>query len=128
MKTIKRSLAIFLTCSAIAAPVLPVDYLIASATADFRAHGSSKSLRFRDVRFGHDTSSDGTKLYMLCGQFTAKQKAGKAEWAAFATIKTSGYEQYLGDQAGSFCGRSSVTWDIQKDLSASLQERFDSGK
>jgi hypothetical protein len=125
MKITKLLLVLVLASSAIAAQVLPVQYLIESAASDFHAHGPSKPIHFRNVRFGHAKSSDVT-TYMLCGQFTADPKTDKAKWAPFVTIKTSGYEQYLGDQAASYCRRSSITWDIQKDLSSSLQDRYDS--
>jgi hypothetical protein len=46
--------------------------------------------------------------------------------APFATIKTSGYEQWIGAQAVGFCQRSSVIWDKAGDLSSSLQSRLDS--
>ncbi len=126
MKVTKLLFTLILTSAAIAAATVPVEYLIASAAADFHEHGPAKSLHFRHVRVGHDVSADGTTMYMLCGEFTATQKAGKADWMPFATIKTSGYEQYMGEQAKGFCKRSSVVWDGQKDLSSSLQERFDS--
>jgi transposase len=50
---------------------------------------------------------------------------GKAEWTPFVTIKTSGYEQWLGDQVASRCRRPSIIWE-KEDLSTSLQSRFDS--
>jgi hypothetical protein len=66
----------------------------------------------------------GEPQYMLCGQFLPAQEGGKAEWIAFATIRTSGYEQWIG--ATSFCQGSSVIWDQVGDLSSSLQSRLDS--
>jgi hypothetical protein len=68
----------------------------------------------------------GEEQYMLCGQFLPAQEGGKAEWTPFATIKTSGYEQWNGAQAAGFCQRSSVIWDKEGDLSSSLQSRLDS--
>jgi hypothetical protein len=103
-----------------------VRYLIDSAAADFQAHGPSKSILFREVHVGHSVSSDGKKQYMLCGEFAPTQETGKSRWAHFVTIKTSGYEQYLGEQATSFCKGRAGEWDIPKDLSSSLQKRFDS--
>lgn len=61
---------------------------------------------------------------MLCGQFLPAPEGGKAEWAPFATIKTSGYEQWIGAQADGFCQGSSVIWE-KGDLSSSLQSRLD---
>ena len=98
-------------------------FLITSAAADFHTHSRSNSVRFRDVRFGHVMTSSGEEQYMLCGEY---QEGDKAEWIPFATIKTSGYEQWNGAQADGFCKRSSVIWDNQGDLSSSLQSRLDS--
>jgi hypothetical protein len=64
---------------------------------------------------------------MLCGQFLPAQEAGTAEWTPFVTLKTSGYEQYIGAQAeASYCQHSSVIWDKAGELSALLQSRLDS--
>jgi hypothetical protein len=68
----------------------------------------------------------GEAQYLLCGYFLPAQESGKAEWTPFATIKTSGYEQWLGAQAAGYCRASSVIWDTVGDLSSSLQSRLDS--
>jgi hypothetical protein len=63
---------------------------------------------------------------MLCGEFLAGQESGSAEGTPFVTIKTSGYEQYVGAQAAvTYCQRPAVMWD-KDDLSTSLQSRLDS--
>ncbi|MDQ6892642.1 MAG: hypothetical protein M3167_08175 [Acidobacteriota bacterium] len=71
-------------------------------------------------------TSQGEKQYRLCGEFLPAQDGGKAEWAAFATIKTSGYEQWLGAQSTSFCHGASFIRDDVGDLASSLQSRLDS--
>jgi hypothetical protein len=68
----------------------------------------------------------GEEQYMLCGQFLPAREGGKAEWTPFATIKTSGYEQWIGTQATGFCQGSSVIWGEGDDLSSRLQSRLDS--
>jgi hypothetical protein len=103
-----------------------VEFLLTSAATDFRTHGPYPILNFRDVRVGHDVTSDGTKLYTLVGQFLAARDGGKAGWTPFATIKTSGYEQYIGGQAVAFYQKSSFVWDEMGDLSSLLQSRLDS--
>jgi hypothetical protein len=105
---------------------LPIEFLLTAAVTDFRAHHPPFPTRFRDFRFGHFMTQDGAKQYMLCGEFLPQQREGNAEWMPFATIKTSGYEQYVGVQAVSFCRVSQVVWDKDEDLSSSLQDRFDS--
>lgn len=102
-----------------------VDFLLTSAATDFHTHGPAGPLRFREVRAGHVASAGGEVSYRLCGQFQREQVAGKAEWTSFSTIKTSGYEQYVGAQAASWCeGPEFVR--APGDLSASLQSRLES--
>jgi hypothetical protein len=102
-----------------------VQFLLASAATDFHDHGPIP-VGFRDVRVGHFMNPHGQTLYLLCGQFLPAREEGKARWTPFATIKTSGYEQWLGTQATAFCQDSSVNWDTVSDLSSSLQNRLDS--
>jgi hypothetical protein len=103
-----------------------VQLLLTAAANDFHTHRPLDPVRFRDVRVGHVMSPTGEEQYRLCGQFLPAQQGGKAEWTPFATIKTSGYEQYIGAQAAGFCQDSSVIWDKEGDLSSSLQSRLDS--
>ncbi len=104
-----------------------VQFLLTAAATDFHTHRPPDPVRFREVRLGHTTTPDGEKQYLLCGQFLpAKEGGGNGEWMAFATIKTSGYEQYLGARVVSYCEDPSVIWDKVNDLSSSLQSRLDS--
>ena len=103
-----------------------VQFLLTAAATDFHTHRPPDPARFRDVRLGHSVTPSGKQQYMLCGQFLPSQEGGKAEWTPFATIKTSGYEQWTGAQAMPFCQGSSVIWDKVGDLSSSLQSRLDS--
>jgi len=101
-------------------------FLITAAATDFRTHHPPDPVRFREVRLGHMLTPRGNAEYILCGQFL-QAPAGSAElWTPFVTIKTSGYEQYIGGQAARFCQDSSVIWDKVNDLSSALQDRFDS--
>lgn len=103
-----------------------VQFLIASAATDFNTHRPPDPVRFREVRVGHLTNPSGEERYMLCGQFLPAKGGDTAEWVPFATIKTSGYEQWIGAQAVGYCQNSSVVWDNVGDLSSTLQSRFDS--
>lgn len=103
-----------------------VQFLLTAAATDFRTHRPPDPVRFRDVRVGHVMTPGGVEQYMLCGQFLPAQEGGKTEWMPFVTIKTSGYEQWIGAQALGFCQGSSVIWDKVADLSSSLQSRLDS--
>jgi hypothetical protein len=99
-----------------------VEFLLSSAATDFHTH-PPHPVRFRDVRMGHVVTASGEKQFLMCGQFLPSAE-GRAEWLHFVTIKTSGYEQWIGGQAIGFCQR--VIWDEQGDLSASLQSRLES--
>jgi len=104
----------------------PMEFLLRSAATDFHAHRSPAVQRFRDVRFGHVLTPAGAKQCQLCGEFLPQQRGGKAQWTPFVTIKTSGYEQYLGFQAASWCHGSQFVQDRDEDLSSTLQNRLDS--
>jgi len=103
----------------------PLQFLLNAAATDFHAQHAPHTIHFQTVRVGHVTTPDGQTQDMLCGQFLAAQPKDKSDWVPFVTIKTSGYEQYLGDQAASFCERPSVIWE-DGDLSPLLQSRFNS--
>jgi hypothetical protein len=103
-----------------------VQFLLAASAKDFPAHQPPYPARFRDVRVGHCVAPDGTKLYLLRGQFLPKQGRGEPEWTPFVTIKTSPYEQWLGAAAEGYCRQSSIVWDDREDLSSSLQSQLDS--
>jgi hypothetical protein len=98
----------------------PIDFLLDSAASDFRAHPPTPS-GFRNVRYGQLIAEDGTVSHRLCGEFQVQKTDSEPEWKAFATLKTSGYEQWLGDTA--YCS-DKVQW-TPGDLSAELQRRFD---
>jgi hypothetical protein len=101
-----------------------LQFLLASAATDFHTHRPPYPARFRHVRFGHVVASDGAKQYMLCGEFLPEQDKGTPKWTPFATIKTSGYEQWLG--ASTYCQRSTIVWDDKRDMSSLLKSRLDS--
>lgn len=101
-----------------------VEFLLTAAATDFQTHRPPDPARFRDVRVGHVVTPGGEEQYRLCGQFLPAQEGGMAEWTPFATIKTSGYEQWVGANAAGFCQDSSMIWDKVGDLSSSLQTRF----
>lgn len=103
-----------------------VQFLITAAATDFHTHRPPDPVRFRNVRIGHVVTPTGEASYRLCGDFLPAQKGGTSEWTPFVTLKTSGYEQYIGTQAADFCQGSAVIWDKVPDLPSSLQRGFDS--
>jgi hypothetical protein len=100
----------------------PLTFLLESSAADFSAHRPPYPTRLRDVRLGYLTTADGSRQYMLCGEFLPE---GAADWVAFATIETDPYEQWIGGQAAAFCEQAGAVW-IEGDQSSALQSRLDS--
>lgn len=121
----KAMLAAWLLFAAATGPSAPVPFLIESTAADFHAHSVPGPVRFRHVRVGHVGMPQGSKQYFLCGEFARGASSAATSWASFITIKTSGYETWLGDQAAGLCSRSSIAWDDSGDLTTSLQQHFD---
>jgi hypothetical protein len=107
------------------APDSIVEFLLASAATDFHDHRPPDPARFRAVRIGRMDVAGGPTRYLLCGEFLPAPGGGNADWVPFATIKTSGYEQWLGAQAVGYCQGSSIAWADSGDLSSSLQRRLD---
>jgi hypothetical protein len=102
---------------------VPVEFLLSSTAGDFHKQNASTAMRFRHIRIAYDPTPDGKKIYMMCGQFRPAQKKDESDWTPFVTIKTSGYELYIGDT--NYCQRPSLKWE-EGDLSSALQSRFDS--
>jgi hypothetical protein len=109
-----------------ARPDPALDELLALAANDFHIHRPPQPSRFRAVRAvraGMLKREDGGGQLMICGEFLPLRTDGEAQWSAFATIKTSGYEQWLGDQARGFCERLDVAWQAG-DWSTLLTRKY----
>jgi hypothetical protein len=70
-----------------------VQFLITSASTDFLNHKPPTPMAFRNVKIGFLIASNDEKTFVLCGEFLSQEDN---EWIAFTTIKTLGYEQYIG--------------------------------
>ncbi len=98
-----------------------VEFLVASSSKDFNASGAGRPTAIRNARVGYFSES-GKGVYLLCGSFTLGT-GSQAKWTSFATIKTSDYEQWLGDSARSYCEQPSIKW-YPGDHSAALEKRL----
>lgn len=101
-----------------------VDALLTAAATDFHAHRPPEPSQFRAVRAGTLATPDGPSQPLICGEFLPLQTDGSAQWTLFATIKTSGYEQWLGHGALAFCQNPAVSWQ-PGDWTSTLQQKFD---
>jgi hypothetical protein len=101
-------------------------FLLDASAKDFHDHQPPVPVGFRNVQIRNLIGSNAENHYMICGQFLAQDKQNKDEWTSFATIKTSGYEQWIGNQSLAYCQDSkSVSYKIN-DLSSALKSRVDS--
>lgn len=95
-----------------------VHFLITSASKDFRNHHPPTPIDFRNVKIGYIKSPESEKLFVLCGEFLSKEKK---EWVEFTTIKTFGYEQYLGKTQ--YCNEATMVLTDEK-LSLELKNKL----
>ena len=99
-------------------PDAVVQFLITSASNDFRNHQPPTPIDFRNVKIGYIKSPNNEKTFVLCGEFLSKENK---EWTEFTTIKTSGYEQYLGKTQ--YCQNATMILTDEK-LSLDLKNEF----
>jgi hypothetical protein len=103
-----------------------VHFLLDASAKDLHDHQPPTPIGFRNVKVRNLIGSNGEDHYMIIGQFLAGDKQNKDEWTSFATIKTSGYEQWIGDQSLRYGqGSKAISYKIN-DLSSELRIRFDS--
>jgi hypothetical protein len=101
-----------------------VHFLLDASAKDFYDHQPPTPVSFRNVKLRNLPGPNAENHYMICGQFLAQDKQKNDEWISFVTIKTSGYEQWNGNQSLSYCQDSkSVSYKIN-DLSSALKSRF----
>ena len=70
-----------------------VQFLIASAAKDFKEHQPPTAVDIRNVKIGYIGSLKEKKVFVLCGEFLSQEDK---KWVEFTTMKTFGYEQFLG--------------------------------
>jgi hypothetical protein len=103
-----------------------VNFLLDASAKDFNDHQPPIPVNFRNVIVRNLLGQNGENHYMICGEFLEKEKQSKDEWTTFVTIKTSGYEQWIGRQAIGFCqDAKEISYKIS-DLSSALKSRVDS--
>ena len=103
-----------------------VHWLLDASAKDFHDHQPPVPVGFRNVQIRYLMTPDLAKQYMICGQFLTRDKQDKDEWIPFATIKTSGYEQWIGTHSLVYCQDSKVIPYKITDLSFALKNRVDS--
>lgn len=99
------------------------DFLVASSAADFIAHERTRPAKVKRVHLRYTENDSGERTYMLCGQFQPTIRTAKREWTDFVTLKTRGYEQWIGAQATVICKNARTLRGVP-DLSKALQSKL----
>ena len=97
-------------------------FLIQSAASDFRSHVAPNGVSFRNVHAGVMRGGNGSTVNLICGEFHAADDA--AHWEPFATLRTEGYENWLGASAATYCQGPNTTLDGNRDLAAALGRQY----
>lgn len=94
-------------------------FLITSAANDFHEHRPPTVIDIRNVKAGYLSLDDQSGyLYLICGEYLSQEKN---KWEPFETIKTSGYEQYLGNVN---CGKATMVLTDDRALSTRLKSKL----
>jgi len=103
-----------------------VFWLLNASAKDFYDHQPPIPVDFRDVQLRNLIGANEENHYLICGQFLFQDHQNRDKWTDFATIKTSGYEQWIGKQSMGYCQDAKVVSYQINDLSAALKSRVDS--
>lgn len=98
-------------------------FLLDAAAKDFHTHQPPMPVAFRQIRFGYVVGDDQQQIDMICGEFLP-ETAKTQSWEPFVTIKTSGYEQWLGVAANTWCDHPEAKWQQSGDHSQELMKRL----
>jgi len=100
------------------------DFLLLSCASDFQKSKPTPT-KFNATYFGYKELPSNKKMFLLRGQFQPAEE-NQRKWIPFVTIKTSGYEQWIGAQSNGFTQDSTTVWDTSRDLSSLLASKVDS--
>jgi hypothetical protein len=101
-----------------------VQKTIAISANDFFKNQQPLPKNFRNVQIRYNIKPNKEVLYILCGQFATQDTAKEEEWAQFATIKNTAYEQWVGNSAITFCENSKPIPYTKMDLSIELKNKL----
>ena len=99
-----------------------IQFLIHSAAKDFNDHQPPTAIDIRNVNAGYISSRNDT-LYLICGELLSKEESN---WIQFVTIKTSGYEQYIGDNV--YCQKATFEKTDNDRLADRIKQKLNALK
>jgi hypothetical protein len=95
-------------------------FLVNSTVQDFHKNKQNSSVEFRNVFL----KLYETETYLICGEFLEKKQPEK--WVDFATLKTEGYELWIGGNATTYCNDAKTISSSTEDLATILNTQLKS--
>jgi hypothetical protein len=97
-------------------------FLLEAAASDFRTHVGPNGVSFRNVHACVIRGGNGSTMNLMCGEFRTAD--GATDWEPFATLRTDGYENWLGASATAYCRGPNTVLDANRDLAAALGRQY----
>lgn len=95
-------------------------FLMNSTVQDFYKNKQNSSVEFRNVFL----KLYETETYLICGEFLEKKQPEK--WVDFATLKTEGYELWIGGNATTYYNDAKTISSSTEDLATLLNTQLKS--
>ena len=105
-----------------AVPDDAVAYLVEAAATDFRTHVAPTGATFRNVHPGVMQGENGSAMTLICGEYLLDENADR--WDTFATLRTEGYENWVGGAAATYCASSDTQLETHNDLAEALNQQY----
>lgn len=95
-------------------------FLVNNTVQDFYKNRQNGVVKFRNVFL---KLYEG-ETYLICGEFLAIDKGQAEKWIDFATLKTEGYELWIGGNATGYCNDAKTISLSTEDLAALLNTQL----
>ena len=98
-----------------------VRVIIPLSARDFYQNQQPVPVGFKNVQLKYIQKTNGEELYLLCGQFETTDH----QVVPFATIKNNEYEQWIGNNALTYCQNAQEIPYTMQNLSSALKNELD---
>lgn len=95
-------------------------FLVNSTVQDFYKNRQNGVVGFRNVFL----KLYERETYLICGEFITIDKEKAEKWVDFATLKTEGYELWIGGNATAYCNDAKTITTSTEDLATLLNSQL----
>ena len=99
-----------------------VTFLIEAAATDFKTHVAPTGATFRNVHPGVMQGEENLTMTLICGEYHIDGATDR--WDTFATLRTDGYENWVGGAAGTYCASPDTVLETNNDLAEVLNQQY----